>query len=167
MKHTLLALLVPCLLTTSITQATADELAPAAKYERITEKTMMEMSAESMLLMQAIAKDYLYLGTDMHSTPLNNEMRDSVMKLDKIVDRLSTFHSNDTKVTRWIQCVSLGREELKVIMADHYTVDNMKVILDLTNLISEAALDITHAVENNIVVYNSRSNALISRLSSL
>ncbi len=134
---------------------------------QVSKRAMLHITAESMFLMQTITKDYLYLGTDTKSTFLTKEMQGALLKLDKIIIKLDTMYSKNTHVERLLGYISLGRDELQSILKESYSTDNMKLVLEVTGLISEAALKITYEVENDSIVYRRDSNALIPRLSTL
>ena len=134
---------------------------------KVSKKVMLYITAESIFLMQTITKDYLYLGTDTKSTFLTKEMQNALLQLDKIIAKLDTMYSKDTHVEQLLGYISLGRDELQAILSESYSIDNMKLVLEVTALISETALKITYEVENDSIVYRRDSNALIPRLSTL
>jgi len=134
----------------------------------VSKQEIMHITAESMYLMQTITKDYLYLGTNTESTLLNKEMKNALIDLDRMMVQLKRIHSQDPAMEQLLGCISLGRDELRSIMEESYSADNMKLVLEVTGLISEAALRISHAIENNsMVAYKCDSKALIPCLSSL
>jgi hypothetical protein len=134
---------------------------------QVSKKTMLHITTESMFLMQTITKDYLYLSTDTESTLLTKEMQHALLKLDKNIAKLDTMYSRNAQVEQLLGRISLGRDELRSILEEPYSTDNMKLVLEVTGLISEAAWKITYAVENDSIVYKRDSNILMPRLSSL
>ena len=144
MRKILLVFVVPCVVILLSSAGFAKNTSPSGITQK---RDTIHMGVESVRLMQVISKDYLYLTTGVTSSVLREEMKASLRGLDGIIEKLHApkYQSKETKAL--LSCITLGRDELKTILKEHYSMDNVKLILDVTGLITEAALRITHQIE--------------------
>ena len=108
------------------------------------------MTRDSIFLMQTIIKDYLYVSTGILSPVLDKEIQTSMVKLDEIIDRLDALYRKKDRVHPVLKYLSLGRDEFRSIIKDGtYTIDNVKLMLDLVSLFSKIDFKTRHT-ENSV-----------------
>jgi len=167
MKKALLVLAVPfTLLSTSVTLS-AEAITPASQHEILCNQGLMDMTAESILLMQTIAKDYLYIGTEVQSSLLQTEMQEAIVRFDTLIDEIGEMSRDDERIDYLLKVLTVGQEDLKSVMQEGYSSDNVKLVLDLTGFLSKTVMHVANTIQQNTEDYNNASKALTPRLSSL
>jgi len=155
MKRTIAALVIPFMMAAATSTISANKISSIGT--QVQKSEVMDVATQSMYLMQTVVKDYLYIGSDMNSPVLMQEMNHSIQALNKQIDILKGYCSDNMMIENLLKSASIGRDELKEVLKEKYSADNIKLVLDLTTYISSVVLEVTEMMDREGIVYNSCS----------
>ena len=156
MKKTIAAWAIPLVMMMTGVELAADNIMQEGK--QIQKSEMMDVAASTMYLMQIVTKDYLYIGSNVKSPVLESEMLQSLASLDSITNRMRGYCSNNSELEGLLESITMGSDELKSILKEEYSLDNIKLVMDVTGYISNAVLTLVKKMDKEIIVYNSLSS---------
>ncbi len=101
----------------------------------------------SRVMVQKVAKDYLYIGNEIAVTKARKEMADSLKTFDAQQKQLAES-LNDPKIKNLMMFIQMNVEEIKETLKQPYSLDNAAVVIDLAEAISEGELKIANAIRS-------------------
>ena len=110
---------------------------------------LLKTAMSSRVMIQNVAKDYLYIGKGVAVTKAKKEMASSLKAFDskqkKLADSL-----NDPKIKNLMMFITMNVDEIKDTIAQPYSLDNAAVIVDLAEAVSEGENKIASVIRKNL-----------------
>jgi len=109
----------------------------------------IKLPMSSRVMIQKVAKDYLYIGNDVAVTKARKEMAASFKAFDSKHKKLAES-LNDPKVKNLMAFIQMNVDELKETVKQPYSLDNAAVVVDLAEAISEGELKIANLLKQKL-----------------
>jgi hypothetical protein len=124
----------------------------ASAYAETLQSDMMKqikLPLSSRVMIQKVAKDYLYIGNEVAVTQARKEMSASFKTFDakqkKLADSL-----NDPKIKNLMMFIQMNVDEIRDTIKQPYSLDNAAVVVDLAEAISEGELKIADILKKKL-----------------
>jgi hypothetical protein len=95
------------------------------------------------LMVEKIAKDYLYIGNKVATRPASAEMKASIKKMKKF-QAFFANSINDPKIKNLLEFAGMAHESLMEGLKQPYTTDNALVVLDNAEMLTEGMAHIAN-----------------------
>jgi D-Tyr-tRNAtyr deacylase len=95
-----------------------------------------KVAMSSRLMIQTVAKDYLYIGNDIAVTKARKEMAAALKSFEEKQKKLAQS-LNDPKIKNLMMFIEMNVEEIRETLKQPYSLDNAAVIIDLAEAVSE------------------------------
>ena len=106
---------------------------------------LLKTAMSSRVVVQIVAKDYLYAGNEVAVTKAKKEMAAALKAFDAKQKKLANS-INDPKTKNLMVFIDMNLEELKDTVTKPYSLDNAAVVIDLAEAISEGELKIADQI---------------------
>jgi len=123
------------------------EVSFAAEQGEIMKQIKLPMSSRVMI--QKVAKDYLYIGNEIAVTKARKEMASSLKAFDLKQKKLAES-LNDPKIKNLMMFIQMNVDEIKETIRQPYSLDNAAVVVDLAEAISEGELKIADILKKKL-----------------
>jgi len=110
---------------------------------------LVKTAMSSRVMIQRVAKAYIYAGNDVATTKAEKELRFTLKKFDGKLKKLNES-LNDPKVKNLLVFIESNREEIGDILKEPYSLENAQEIIDLAEAISEGELSIANKVKTRL-----------------
>jgi len=117
------------------------------KSRNMVELTRLAMSSRVMI--QNIAKDYLYIGNHVATSRAERELQASEMKFNSKIKQLN-ISINDPKIKNLLLFIESNYDDIKDVLKSKYSLENAQEIIDLAEAISEGGLSIANKIKVKI-----------------
>lgn len=94
------------------------------------------------IMIQNIAKDYMYIGEDIATTDAQKDLKWAMDEFEKLQSSLNAS-INNPKLKNLLVFINMNYEEMKEILKQNYNLDRAQEIIDLAEAISEGEKKIT------------------------
>jgi len=138
-KYTVVGWMAYLALTVGVSAATAQS--------DVMKQIKLPMSSRVMI--QKVAKDYLYIGNEIAVTKARNEMAVSLKAFDAKQKKLAES-LNDPKIKNLMMFIQMNVDEIKDTVKQPYSLDNAAVVVDLAEAISEGELKIANVLKKKL-----------------
>ena len=110
---------------------------------------LIKTAMQSRVMIQWVAKAYLYAGNDIATTKAQKELKVALKKFDA---RLVILNDslNDPKVKNLLLFIQSNSEDLKELLEEPYSLENAQEIIDLAEAISEGDLSIANKLKKRL-----------------
>jgi len=106
---------------------------------------LLKTAMSSRVMIQIVAKDYLYIGNEVAVTKAKKEMATALKAFDAKQKKLANS-INDPKTKNLMMFIEMNVEEIKDTITKPYSLDNAAVVVDLAEAISEGELKIASQI---------------------
>jgi len=110
---------------------------------------LMRLAMSSRVMIQNIAKDYLYIGNNVATSRAEKELQTSEMKFNSKIKQLN-ISMNDPKIKNLLLFIESNYDDIKELLKGKYSLDNAQEIIDLAEAISEGSLSIASKIKIKI-----------------
>jgi len=107
---------------------------------------LIKTAMSSRVMIQKVAKAYLYAGNDVATTKAEKELQSGLKKFDGKLKKLNES-LNDPKVKNLLIFIESNREEIGDLLQEPYSLENAQEIIDLSEAISEGELSIANKIK--------------------
>ncbi len=124
----------------------------AVETENVNVKTdvsmlkMFKVAMSSRVMIQQVAKAYLYVGNDIATTKAEKELTKSLKQFDAKLKKLNDS-INDPKTKNLLLFIESNREDIGDLLKEPYSLENAQEIIDLAEAISEGSFSIAKTFE--------------------
>ncbi len=106
---------------------------------------LLETAMSSRVMIQIVAKDYLYIGNEVAVTKAKKEMAAALKAFDARQKKLADS-INDPKIKNLMAFIDMNVDEIKDTVKKPYSLDNAAVVVDLAEAISEGELKVADQI---------------------
>jgi len=110
---------------------------------------LMQLAMSSRVMIQNIAKDYLYIGNNIATSRAEKELQISEMKFNSKMKQLN-ISMNDPKIKNLLLFIESNYDDIKDVLKSKYSLENAQEIIDLAEAISEGSLSIANKIKAKI-----------------
>ena len=109
----------------------------------------IKLPMSSRVMIQKVAKDYLYIGNEVAVTKARKEMAASLKAFESKQKKLAES-LNDPKIKNLMMFIQMNVDEIKETIQQPYSLDNAAVVVDLAEAISEGELKIADVLKKKL-----------------
>jgi hypothetical protein len=131
---------------------------------------LIDIAGKQRMLSQRIAKDYIYVGKKIATSKADKQLKASLSEFLNIHNELATLIT-DSEIKNLLDFVALSSNELKETANKDFTLDNARLILDLTEsmlegnqYIVDSLKDVHKVKESNILEKAAKQRMLSQRI---
>ncbi len=110
---------------------------------------LMQLAMSSRVMIQNIAKDYLYIGNNIATSRAEKELQQSEMKFNSKIKQLN-LSLNDPKIKNLLLFIESNYDDIRDVLKSKYSLENAQEIIDLAEAISEGSLSIANKIKSKI-----------------
>jgi len=103
-----------------------------------TQTDIAKVTENVKFISQNIANEYLYLYNDSKKTYIKDMLQNDIKKLEDDY-RIIARNSNDSDIKNVLDFLSYNKDQIKEILEDEISKENVSTILDLSNTLLEGA----------------------------
>ena len=110
---------------------------------------LIKTAMQSRVMIQWVAKAYLYSRNDIATTKAEKELKGALKKFDVRIEILGNS-LNEPKVKNLLLFIQSNSEDLRELLEEPYSIENAQEIIDLAEAISEGELSIANRLKKKL-----------------
>jgi len=122
---------------------------------------LIKLAEKQKILTERISKDYLYIGNHVATGKALKEIKLSVKLLGANHKKMQSS-INDEEIINLLSFVEMSSSELQDIMSEKYSLDNAKLVMDLSESMLEGSDYVANALKDKVKVKDSGAIVLAS-----
>jgi len=135
----------------SVTPVSAGKVNEIVKKDTI---PLIDIAGKQRMLSQRIAKDYLYIGSDIAVDKASKQLKASMNEFVKNMERIDSS-TNDEEIKNLLSFVKMSLDEMKANISKPFNLDNAQLVMDLSESILEGSQYVVDSLKKKLKVKES------------